>query len=88
MSRKNKKCKQRGLDLEANSGTVISNLAANENNSTQMECLKQLQEMFADRIEPDLIHDVFQECAGNGLFKCQTVSMSFFPSLSELLPNI
>ena len=67
MPRNNKKAKQRALDLESNDGTVISNLAANEDNSTQIDRLKSLQEMFANKIEPDLVRDVFHECAANGL---------------------
>ena len=66
MPRNNKKTKQRALDLESNEDTVISNLAANEDNSTQMDRLKNLQEMFANKIDSDLIRDVFHECAGNG----------------------
>ncbi len=66
MSRKSKKSKQRVIDLDSSEDTVISNLAANDYNSTPMERLKILQEMFANRLDPDIIEDVFQNCAGNG----------------------
>ena len=52
--------------LAASSDTVITNLAADDNLADQNK-LKLLQEMFDQRLDPDVVQMVFQECNFNGL---------------------
>ncbi len=78
---RNKRPKQRLLDSQqlsqSNEDTVITNLAANDDNVSAMDKLKVLQEMFSDRIEPDVVHDVFQEYAFNGIHISFVCFLSF-----------
>lgn len=52
--------------LAASSDTVITNLAADHHLADQNK-LKLLQEMFDQKLDPDVVQMVFQECNFNGL---------------------
>jgi hypothetical protein len=76
MPRNRKPSKHRVLDAQQSDGqhnedsmrdTVITNLCATDDNVSPLDKLKVLQEMFNDRIEADVVHDVFQECSYNGI---------------------
>ena len=54
------------LAAASSSDTVITNLAADDSLANQNK-LKLLQEMFDQKLDPDVVQMVFQECNFNGL---------------------
>lgn len=59
-------CKE---DSESGPDTVITNLAASDDVSP-LDKLTSLQDMFRGRVEPDVVHIVFQESGFNGILCC------------------